>query len=167
MSDRGERAKALFYEGYNCSQAVLCAFEDVTGFDREASARIASSFGGGMGRLREVCGAVSGALLVLGIAEGYSDPADPEAKKAHYALVQEFARRFREKNGSIVCRELLKNVKTTPGAVPEPRTEEFYKKRPCPELIADAAHIAEGILSECRGGHDRPENNRRRDVVRM
>ena len=154
MPDRGERAKALFYEGYNCSQAVLCAFEDVTGFDRETSAKIASSFGGGMGRLREVCGAVSGALLVLGIAEGYSDPADPEAKKAHYALVQEFARRFREKNGSIVCRELLKNVKTTSGAVPEPRTEEFYKKRPCPELIADAARIAGILLAERRNSDE-------------
>ena len=148
MSDRGARAKALFYEGYNCSQAVLCAFEDVTGLDRETAAKIASSFGGGMGRLREVCGAVSGALLALGIVCGYADPTDPEAKKEHYRLVQEFARRFREKNGSIVCRELLSGLGVSEGGAPEARTEEFYQKRPCPELIADAAHIAGILLAE-------------------
>ena len=150
MQDRGERAKALFYEGYNCAQAVFCAFDDITGFDRETAARLASSFGGGMGRLREVCGAVSGALLVLGSVGGYAEPNDPEAKKVHYALVQEFARRFREKNGSIVCRELLSGLGVSEGGAPEARTEEFYKKRPCPELIADAARIADALLAECR-----------------
>ena len=95
--DHAEKARALFLEGYNCAQAVVCAFDDLTGLDRETSARLASSFGGGMGRMREVCGTVSGALLVLGQLCGYSDPKDPQAKIDHYHLVQEFARRFRER----------------------------------------------------------------------
>ena len=148
MTDHGQRAYDLFLEGYNCAQAAFCAFGDDTGMDREAAARLASSFGGGMGRLREVCGAVSGALLALGVLRGYADPADPQAKKDHYRLVQEFARRFREKNGAIVCRELLSGVQTTPGGEPEPRTPEFYKKRPCPALIRQAAEIADEILRE-------------------
>ena len=89
--DHGEKAEKLFKEGYNCAQSVLCAFEDVTGFERETAAKLASSFGGGLGRMREVCGAVSGAAMVLGLAKGYSDPEDFDAKKAHYALIQEFA----------------------------------------------------------------------------
>ncbi len=146
--DHGEQARKLFLEGYNCAQAVVCAFEDVTGLDRETGARMCCSFGGGMGRLREVCGTVSGALLVLGIACGYSDPKDPEAKKAHYHLVQEFAARFRERNGSIVCRELLKNVAVRPGNDPEPRTAEYYARRPCPGLAREAAAITEQLLRE-------------------
>ncbi len=148
MTDYVKKAEELFRAGYSCSQAVLCAFEDVTGFSLETGAKLSSSFGGGMGRMREVCGAVSGALMVLGIARGYSDPADPEAKKAHYALVQEFARRFREKNGSIICRELLQGVPVSQGAVPEARTETFYKKRPCVEYVKDAAGIVRDILQE-------------------
>ena len=150
MTDHAEKARELFMQGYNCAQAVVCAFGDVTGLDIDEAARLASSFGGGLGRLREVCGTVSGAALVLGIAKGYSDPKDFEAKKAHYALVQEFARRFREKNGSIVCRELLRGVDATPGGEPERRTPEYYKKRPCPDLAACAA----GILAEMLGPKD-------------
>ena len=141
MSERGDRAEALFYEGYSCSQAVFCAFCDVTGLDIDTAAKIASSFGGGMGRMREVCGAVSGALLVLGTVKGYSSPKDREAKAAHYESVREFARRFREKNGSIICRELLAGVEVSTGSTPEERTPEFYKKRPCPRLIREAAEI--------------------------
>lgn len=148
MTDHGERAKALFLEGYNCAQAVFCAFEDETGLSRETAAKLASSFGGGMGRLREVCGAVSGALLTLGFLRGYADPRDPQAKKDHYRLVQEFARRSREQNGSIICRELLRGVETTPGGEPEPRTPEYYRKRPCPELIRQAAAIVDELLAE-------------------
>ena len=139
--DHAKEAERLFLAGYNCAQAVFCAFCDETGLDRDAAARLASSFGGGMGRLREVCGTVSGALLALGAIRGYDDPKDPEAKKAHYRLVQEYARRFREKNGSIVCRELLKNVKVTPGQVPEARTPEFYARRPCLRLVREAAAL--------------------------
>ena len=146
MVDHALRARELFYEGYNCSQAVFCAFCDVTGLDIETAARMAAPFGGGLGRLREVCGTVSGAALVLGVLRGYSDPKDYEAKKAHYALVQDFARRFREKNGAIVCRELLSGVGITTGGAPEERTPEFYQKRPCPALAACAAGILDEML---------------------
>ena len=146
--NHSEEAQRLFKAGYNCAQAVFCAFRDQTGLDLDAAARLSSSFGGGMGRLREVCGAVSGALLALGMLRGYDDPRDPEAKKNHYFLVQEFARRFREKNGAIVCRELLKDVPTTPGDTPEPRTPEFYARRPCLRLIGEAAAILDGMLAE-------------------
>ena len=148
MPEGENKAENLFYEGYNCAQAVFCAFADETGLPVDESARLASSFGGGMGRLREVCGAVSGALLAVGAIAGYDDPKDPEAKKEHYRLVQEFARRFREKHGSIVCRELLAGVSVTPGGEPEARTPEFYRKRPCPVLIRDAYEIARDLLAE-------------------
>lgn len=143
MTSHAETAKQLFESGYNCAQAVLCAFEDVTGLERGTSLRLASSFGGGLGRMREVCGAVSGAAMVLGLVCGSADPTDHAAKTAHYHRVQEFARRFRERNGSIICRELLAGV-GSPGAEPEQRTAEYYKKRPCAELVAQAA----GILDE-------------------
>ena len=144
--DHAEKARALFLEGYNCAQAVFCAFDDLTGLDRETSARLASSFGGGLGRMRQVCGTVSAAAMVLGIARGYSDPNDIEAKKAHYHLIQEYARRFRAQNGSIVCRELLSGVEVTPGNDPEARSTEYYKKRPCPNLAWQAARILEEML---------------------
>ena len=146
--DHAEEAKRLFLEGYNCAQAVFCAFCDLTGMDIDAAARLSSSFGGGMGRLREVCGTVSGALLALGILRGYDDPKDPEQKKAHYALVQEYARRFREKNETIVCRELLKGIPVTPGGTPEERTSEFYARRPCLRLVGEAAQILDEMLAE-------------------
>ncbi len=148
IMDHAEEAKRLFMQGYNCSQAVFCAFCDLTGLDIDTAARLSSSFGGGIGRLREVCGTVSGALLALGLLRGYSDPADPEAKPAHYCLVREFARRFREKNDSIVCRELLKDVPVTPGGTPEARTPEFYARRPCLRLVGEAAEILDGLLAE-------------------
>ena len=144
--EHAEKARRLFEDGYNCSQAVLCAFDDMTGLDLEKAACIASSFGGGMGRMREVCGCVSGALVVLGLVRGYSDPKDSEAKKEHYLLVQEFAKRFREENGSIICRELLAGVATKPGSEPEERSPEYYKKRPCPDLVACAAEILDDML---------------------
>ncbi len=152
MSDKGELAEKLFYEGYNCSQAVFCAFCDETGLSLDDAAKIASSFGGGMGRMREVCGAVSGALLALGAVKGYSDPGDAQAKKEHYELVRDLAARFRAEYGSIVCRELLAGVNVTSGGDPEPRTPEFYKKRPCPKLIRGAADIAEKLIAEDNKG---------------
>ena len=146
--NHAEEAKRLFLAGYNCAQAVFCAFRDLTGMELDAAARLSSSFGGGMGRLREVCGTVSGALLALGVLRGYDDPKEPEQKKAHYALVQEFARRFQEKNETIICRELLKNVPVTPGGTPEERTPDFYARRPCLRLVCDAAEILDEILAE-------------------
>ena len=148
MSRHAELARDLFLQGYNCSQSVVCAFCDVTGLELDDAARMASSFGGGLGRLREVCGTVSGVALVLGVVRGYADPKDYAAKKAHYTLVQEFARRFREANGSIVCRELLKGIGATEGGAPEARTEEYYRKRPCPNLAYCAAEILDEMLKD-------------------
>lgn len=142
----GERAEQNFRRGYNCAQSVVLAFGDVTGLDDRTAAMLSSSFGGGMGRLREVCGAVSGALTVLGLVQGCADPDDPDAKKAHYHRVQEFAKRFREKNGSIICRELLSGVQTVGGSDPEQRTESYYKKRPCPALCRCAAEILDEMI---------------------
>lgn len=141
-----EKAEKLFRNGYNCSQAVLLAFSDKTGLDDKTAAKISSSFGGGLGRMREVCGAVSGASMVLGLVYGYDNPEDYESKKNHYHLIQKFAQRFKEKNSSIICRELLTGVKVKQGKEPEERSESYYKKRPCPELVRIAAEILDEML---------------------
>ena len=141
--DHSYQAAELFQQGYSCAQAVAVAFSDVTGLTPEISAKLASSFGGGMGRLREVCGAVSGMLLVAGYLYGYGAP-DPEAQKAHYALVQDLAGQFREVAGSIICREILQNPPSDPK--PTPRTEEFYKNRPCTRLVVLAAQILDTYI---------------------
>ena len=141
-----ENAVSYFKQGYNCAQSVVMAFADVTGLDVKQSARLASSFGGGLGRLREVCGAVSGIATVIGILYGYDDPNAPGAVQEHYARVQEVAGKFKELNGSIVCRELLGGNPSTGGS-PEPRTEEYYKKRPCAELVGIAAEILDDFIT--------------------
>lgn len=141
-----EKAVALFKSGYNCAQAVFVAFSDVTGLDEKTALMLSSSFGGGMGRMREVCGAVSGMFMVAGQLYGYSDPNDRNAKAEHYALIQRMAAKFREKNGSIICRELLGTNDSAPN--PTERTDRFYKKRPCAELVAMCAEITDGIIAE-------------------
>lgn len=144
--DHGMKAAELFLQGYNCAQAVAVAFCDITGLEEEFSAKMASSFGGGMGRLREVCGAVSGMLMVAGLLYGYTDPGeDDEKKKAHYALVQELCGSFREEVGSIVCREILKNPPSDPN--PTPRTAEFYKQRPCARMVLLAGNILDDYIA--------------------
>ncbi len=140
-TERGQIAKNNFLDGYNCSQAIVLAFSDVIGLDKTAILKLSSSFGGGMGRLREVCGAVSGMYLVLGYVRGYSEPRDYEGKKRLYSEIQELARIFSEKYGSIVCRELIAGVPHTDGAVPEKRNASYYKNRPCAEQIEFAAKI--------------------------
>ena len=144
--DHAARAGELFREGYSCSQAVAMAFSDVTGLEEKLTARLVSSFGGGMGRLREVCGAVSGMLLVLGTLYGYDDAGDAAGKRELYARVQDMAGEFREENGSIICRELLQGPPADPN--PTPRTEEFYKKRPCRLMVESAARIMEEFIAE-------------------
>ncbi len=138
-----EQAMANFAAGYNCCQAVLLAFSDFTGLETELASTIAAPLGGGMGRLREVCGAVSGMFLVSGfLTDGASDIANREAKKQCYATVQGLASEFRASNGSIICRELLSSdVVSDKSSVPAERTAEYYKKRPCKELVGDAARI--------------------------
>lgn len=149
MGARGDRARQLFIDGYTCAQAVLLAFEDVTGLDRVTAAKISSGFGGGMGRMREVCGAVSGMIMAYDMICGYSEPGDMESKKRAYAEIRELAERFKAKSGgSIVCRELLAGVSTTAGGDPEQRTPEYYAKRPCPALVALAADVLDEFLKE-------------------
>ena len=143
--DHSTYAAELFLNGYNCAQAVAVAFSDVTGLDKKMSAKLISSFGGGMGRMREVCGAVSGMLFVAGTLYGYDTP-DDIAKKEHYARVQELAGKFREQAGSIICRELLQNPPSDPN--PTPRTAEFYKQRPCTRLVVLAAQILDEYIAE-------------------
>lgn len=144
----GQKAKKLFLEGYNCSQSVFLAFEDKYDMDHSMAMKMSSSFGGGMGRLREVCGAVSGMFMVAGLLYGYDEPKNFEAKAEHYARIQELAGEYREHNGSIVCREILGLGKGKDDPVPSRRTQEYYKKRPCPDLVAMAAAIMEEYIRE-------------------
>lgn len=139
---REEKARENFLKGYNCAQAVALAFGDLVDVDEDALARLSSSFGGGMGRMREVCGAVSGMFMVCGLLHGYSDPEAKGEKKELYARIQALAARFREECGSIICRELLEG-KADSSPTPTERTAEFYKKRPCADLVALAAKILE------------------------
>ena len=139
--EKGRAARALFEQGANCAQAVLGAYAEELGLSRETAMMLASPFGGGMGRMREVCGAVSGMLMVAGLKYGYADVKDREAKKRTYRMVQELAGKFREENGSIVCRELLGAAGKDTSPIPSERTAQFYKKRPCPCLIEFAANL--------------------------
>ena len=144
---RKEIAMELFEEGYNCAQSVFLAFEDMYEMDRKTALKLSSSFGAGMGRLREVCGSVSGMFMVAGMLYGYDDPKATDVKTAHYARIQELAADFEAQNRSIVCRELLElNVKKQE-PTPEARTEEYYKKRPCKELVGMAAEIMEQYVA--------------------
>ena len=151
VDERVERARNFFTAGYNCAQAVAMAFNDVMEMDVTTVARIAAPFGGGMGRMREVCGAVSGMTLVAGSICPSVDPKNMEERKANYALVQNFAAQFRAENGDIVCRRLLglePAVESAESAMPSERTAEYYRKRPCVEYVATAARIvAEHIAS--------------------
>ncbi|MCR4718633.1 MAG: C-GCAxxG-C-C family protein [Firmicutes bacterium] len=143
---RKEKAMALFESGYNCAQSVVLAFSDLLSIDEKALAMLASSFGGGMGRLREVCGAVTGMFMTAGLLYGY-DGAETGAKKAeHYARIQLLAERFSEETGSIICRELLGLDRKKDSPTPDKRTVEYYKKRPCKELVGLAAEILEEMM---------------------
>lgn len=146
-----EKAAELFRQGYNCAQAVFLAFNDVMLLPDQLAARLASSFGGGMGRMREVCGSVSGMLMVAGVLYGYDNPIDRQAKIDHYARVRQLAETFREKNGSIICRELLRNCKTTPGGIPQERSDNFYQSRPCLRMVIDAAAILDEYITRHSG----------------
>jgi C_GCAxxG_C_C family probable redox protein len=136
-----ELAMSLFNGGMNCAQATFVAFCEETGMDRDTALRISSSFGGGIGRLREVCGAVSGAAMAAGMLYGSHDPLDQEAKAAHYAFVQDLALRFKQENGTYICRELLDLPEGPDSPTPEPRTETYYRLRPCAEYVGSAAEI--------------------------
>lgn len=147
MSEKTEKAKELFKQGYNCSQAVLGVFCEELGLDFDTAMKIASSFGGGMGRMREVCGTVSGMFMAAGLAFASSSDSASE-KGEHYKRIQELAKRFKDKNGSIICRELLQGIESSNAPTPSERTEIYYKKRPCIELVGDSVEIFEEFLKE-------------------
>ena len=144
--EHGIIAAELFLQGYNCAQAVAVAFSDLTGLNPQLSAKLASSFGGGMGRMREVCGAVSGMLMVVSLLYGYDKPEDEQGKKELYKLVQKLAGQFREQAGSIICRELLENPPSDPN--PSPRTAEYYRQRPCARMVLLAGQILDAYIAE-------------------
>lgn len=143
-----------FKQGYNCAQSVVLAHCDIMEMDREQALKISQSFGGGMGRMRHVCGAVSGMFMVAGMLTGSAEPDDVNSKKENYDMVQRLAAAFEQKHGTIICRQLLgleeKHSLVSPeyqtGSVPEPRTEAYYKKRPCVELVGDACDILAEVL---------------------
>ena len=146
---RGDIAKEKFTQGFNCSQAVALAFSDMLNMDENLLARLTSGFGGGMGRMREVCGAVSGMTFVMSALYGYDDPKAFEEKADLYKKIQTVANEFKNENGSIVCRERLA-LQTTGASAPTPehRTDAYYKKRPCPELVKQAADFIEDFIAK-------------------
>lgn len=143
---KSEKARDLFKQGYNCAQSVFCSFADEVGMDFETALKLSSSFGGGMGRLREVCGAVSAMFMIAGLKKGYITPNNDDIKGEHYERIQELAKIFEEKYSSIICRELLGLDVKHDSPIPSKRTEQYYKERPCEEFIAFAADIIENKL---------------------
>lgn len=150
MSVYGEKAARLFQQGSNCAQAVFCAYAEQLGVDSELAMKLSASFGGGFGRMREICGAVSGMAMIAGYYTGSTDPADQEAKGENYRVVQELAAIFKEHQGTIYCRDLL-GLSIEPGqwnteTVPEKRTDAYYASRPCQQVIQDACEMIEAYF---------------------
>lgn len=148
---RINRAVELFNEGYNCSQSVVAAFADLYGFTFEQSLRMSASFGGGIGRMRQTCGAACGMFLLTGLDCGAIDGSDRAGKSHNYAQVQQLAAQFKAQNGSLICAELLGlNPNAPTSSKAEARTTEYYKKRPCPMMVKTAATIFANYLKEKR-----------------
>ena len=143
MGIYSEKAANNFKSGYNCAQSVFLAFAEDFGFDHETALKLSSSFGGGMGRLREVCGAVTSMFAIAGLKNGYSSPNDDNAKAKHYELIQSLAEKFKSKYGTIICRELLELPEGSDSPIPSKRTEEYYQTRPCEAFVRYAAEIIE------------------------
>lgn len=142
MENRIEKAVELFKEGYNCSQAVVTAFADLYGFTNEQALKMSASFGGGIGRMRQTCGAACGLFMLAGLETGCTEGKNREGKEENYRVVQELAEEFRKRNGSLICAELLGLSKSAPTpTTPEARTAEYYKKRPCVKMVEEAARI--------------------------
>ena len=148
MTQHGNLAVSNFMGGFNCAQSVFTAFCDVHGLDRDTAARVSSSLGGGVGRLREICGALSGALMVIGCLEGGYDGGDIESKTAHYRDIQEFARRFEKEIGSIICRDILGLPPGPSDPVPEPHSPQYLASRPCPRCVETSARLLDAFLAE-------------------
>jgi C_GCAxxG_C_C family probable redox protein len=147
VTDYSKIAMDYFKQGYNCSQSVVATFYKEMNMDFDTAMKISLSFGGGMGRLREVCGAVSGMFMVVGAIYGYNDPNDRKAKALHYKLIQDLGNKFKDQNGSIICRELLGLGKGASTPTPDERTAEYYKKRPCVELVGMAAGLVGDLIN--------------------
>ena len=146
MLSRVEEAVKTFESGYNCAQSVFATYADLFGIDKETALKMSSSMGGGIGRMREVCGVVSAMALLAGLKEGNADPDDEEAKEAIYLLTRQMADKFKEKHQTIICRELLELPVTVPDPTPSKRTEEFYKARPWIRFVETAALIMENVI---------------------
>ena len=138
---RAAKAVEIFEQGYNCSQAVFMAYSDKYGIDTETASKIATSFGGGMGRLREVCGAVSGMFLVLGMEYPFTDTKDKASKNLNYKMVQKTANAFKVEMGSYICSDLLKIKHLPQNPESSERNEAYYKSRPCTRCVRLAAVI--------------------------
>ena len=154
VEERVEHARELFRQGYNCAQAVFVTYSDVVSLDPQMAATITGPLGAGMGRLREVCGTVSGMSLIAGFLSPCADPSDRKAKGKTYALVQRFAEAFRAENGSIVCRELLGLACRKEDPMPAERTAEYYRKRPCVGMVGLGCRIYAEMLNERRRGKE-------------
>ena len=139
------RAEQLFTQGYNCAQAVFGAFQEEVNLPLDVMMKLSSSFGGGMGRLREVCGACSGMFMAAGLLYGYAGPEEGSVKADHYALIRSLAAQFEAVHGSIVCREIL-GKRAEVGGTPEKRTQEYYAARPCVRCVRSAAEILEKYM---------------------
>lgn len=146
MGIYSQRAVDNFKTGYNCAQSVFLAFAEDFGFEKETALKLSSSFGGGMGRLREVCGAVSSMFAIAGLKEGYTSPNNDELKAQHYELIQSLAKKFKSKYGTIICRELLELPEGADSPIPSKRTKQYYKERPCEEFVRLASEIIEQEL---------------------
>lgn len=141
LEERVDKAVTYFKSGYNCSQSVVAAFADMYGYTEEQALRMAASFGGGIGRMRQTCGAACGMFLLAGLENGTTDAKDRDGKAANYALVQQLAGEFLKRNGSLICAELLGLKQPEGSFIPENRTDQYYQKRPCVKMVEEAARI--------------------------
>ncbi len=147
MNEKEKQARELFKKGYNCAQSTFCAFSEELEIDFDTALKLSSSFGGGMGRLREVCGAVTAMFLIAGLKKGYTSCDDDELKAKHYKLIQDLADKFRQKHGTIICRELLNLPEGADSPIPSKRTAQYYQERPCEDFVGYAAKIiSENLL---------------------
>lgn len=147
MKNNEQIAREYFTSGYNCAQSVFLTYAEKYGFDKDTALKLSSSFGGGMGRMREVCGAVSAMFMIAGLENGYSENNNDEIKAEHYTRIQNLANEFKKKNGTIICRELL-GVDADDNPIPSKRTSQYYEERPCEEFIADACKILDEFINK-------------------
>ena len=147
MKTHSQRAEENFKSGYNCAQSVFVVYAEKYGIDKETALKLSSSFGGGMGRLREVCGAVSAMFMIAGLENGYTENDNDEIKAKHYTLIQNLAKEFKQKHGSIICRDLL-GLDGEDNPIPSKRTSEYYSERPCEYFIKDACEILDKFMAK-------------------